>query len=98
MLTVAIAIDIVGWLLWWMLTSMLASKKADNWVTVDYYISTALLGLSTVCSALAMLLEQPALLTGIAVPLTLIGLTALAVRALRSQNAGRQHSRLTRSR
>jgi hypothetical protein len=85
-LTYSIMQDVVGWVLWFVLTHQLSKKaadKRDSWVTVDYTISTALLGLSTVCTALAMLLDRPQLLWGIAVPAMIIAITLLAIRGLR---------------
>jgi hypothetical protein len=82
----AISIDLVGWFLWFLLTHMLSKGGSrSEWVTWDYYISTALLGLSTVSTISGALLDQPALVGGLALPLALIGLTVLAVRALRGQ-------------
>lgn len=97
----AIGVDLVGWGLWFPLTHLISRDgPRDNWVSVDYAVSTALLGLSTTCTVLALLLEQPALLTGVAVPVAVVGLTMLAVRSLRSQvrtRAGSYTSDATRA-
>ena len=85
-LTSSILQDVVGWGLWFLLTHRLsktAPDKRDSWVTVDYTISTALLGLSTVCTALAMLLDRPQLLWGIGMPAMIVAITVLAIRGLR---------------
>lgn len=84
-LNIALTIDLAGWLLWFLLTRQLArGGNIERWITADYYISTVLLALSTICAILAALLDRPALVGGIAVPLLFVGLTILVVRNLRN--------------
>lgn len=84
-LNIALTIDLAGWLLWFLLTRQLArGGDIERWITADYYISTVLLALSTICAILAALLDRPALIGGIALPLLFVGLTILVVRNLRN--------------
>lgn len=82
--TIAITTDLVGWGLWFILTRQLAAKAPGaEWITVDYYVSTTLLALSTVCTIAGAFLSDPVLVTRVAVPLLLAGLGILVVRSWR---------------
>lgn len=81
--TIAITIDLVGWGLWAFLTRQLTADEAEAWITVDYYISTLLLALSTLCTVAGAFLSQPEAFASIAVPAALLALAALIIRNLR---------------
>lgn len=82
--TLAIAIDMVGWGLWAILTRQLAGKGLERWISVDYYLSTLLLAASTACTAASLVLSQPELFARVAVPVALGGMAILIGRKLRN--------------
>jgi hypothetical protein len=81
--TIAITIDLVGWLGWFALTRRLTSGAAYQWITVDYYVSTTLLALSTLCTVAGAFFSQPEMFASVAVPAALLGLAILAWRTVR---------------
>lgn len=80
--TIAIGVDLAGWVMWFALTRLLAQGAVEKWITVDYYASTVLLTLSTLCTVAGAFLGDPVLVTQISVPLLIIGLGILAWRSL----------------
>jgi len=82
--TLAIAIDMVGWGLWAILTRQLAGKGLERWISVDYYLSPLLLAASTACTAASLVLSQPELFARVAVPVALGGMAILIGRNLRN--------------
>lgn len=75
---VAVLIDVVGWALWFRMAAHLDWSHAPRWVLADAYTSTALLGVSTACTAGALLLEAAHWLWWIVI---VAGVVALAVFA-----------------
>lgn len=94
--TIAITIDLVGWLGWFALTRHIFRwGLAYPWIAVDYYISTTLLALSTLCTVSGAYFTDPTLAASVGAPLALAAVGWLTWRALRHGARGPRQVRYT---